>query len=107
MNNSFPGREGVFDEITTKYHFLRHVSDLGHFSGEKHGFSRVALQIQCWFLDNNPLMYHADQMGTSFPGREGVSDEITAKCIIFDDFSDLAISAAHRDGFCERMCPCL
>ena len=52
-------------------------------------------------------MDHMDRMNTSFPGHEAVSDEITAKYLIFDDFSVLAISAAHRDGFCERMCPSL
>ena len=50
-------------------------------------------------------MDHMDRMNTSCPGHEGVSGEINAKYLIFDDFSDLAISAAHRDGFCERMCP--
>ena len=107
MNDSFPGREGVSFEINAKYHFLRQMSDFGHFSGGKHVFSRVHLQIQCWFLDNNPLMYRADRMDTSYPGQEGVSDEIIAKYLIFYDFSDLAISAAQRGGFCERMRPSL
>ena len=52
-------------------------------------------------------MDYADRMNTSFPGREGVSDEILAKYLIFDDFSDFAISDAQRVGFCERMRPSL
>ena len=52
-------------------------------------------------------MGHTDRMNTSFPGHEGVSGEITAKYLIFDDFSDLAISGAHHDGFYERMYPSL
>ena len=43
-------------------------------------------------------------MNITFPGHEGISQEINAKYLIFDDFSDLAISDAQRDGFCERMC---
>ena len=30
-NSSFPGLEAVTFEINAKYHFLRHVSDFGHF----------------------------------------------------------------------------
>ena len=52
-------------------------------------------------------MYYADRMNKSLPGQEGVTHEISVKCLIFDDISDLAISGAHRDGFCERMCPSL
>ena len=52
-------------------------------------------------------MGYTDRMNTSFPGHEAVSEEITAKYLIFDDVSDLAISDAHRDGICERMCPSL
>ena len=44
-------------------------------------------------------------MNASFPGHEAVSHEILAKYLIFDDFSDVTISDAHRDGFCERMGP--
>ena len=46
-------------------------------------------------------------MNTSFPGHEGVSGEITDKYLIFAAVSDFAISAAHHDGFYERMCPFL
>ena len=46
-------------------------------------------------------------MNKSFPGHEGVSHEISAKYLIFDDFSDFTISAAQRDSFCERVCPSL
>ena len=52
-------------------------------------------------------MDHADRMNTSFPGHEAISGEITANYLIFADVSDLAISDAHRDGICERMCPSL
>ena len=48
-----------------------------------------------------------DRMDSTFLGHEGVSAEIIAKYLIFDDVSDFAISADHRDGFCERMCPSL
>ena len=107
MNISFPGREGVSDEINAKYHFLRQMSDFGQFLGELRVISRHILQVECWFLDNNSSMDHMDRMKTSFPGHEGISCEILAKYFILSVFSDLAISAAHRDGFCERMWPSL
>ena len=57
---------------------------------------------------------YASHLGTlgkdtipGLPGHEGVPHEIIAEYLIFDDFSDFAISAAHRDGFCERTCPWL
>ena len=83
------------------------MSDFGPISAVKHVFSRHSLQAECWFFDSSPPMTHMDRMSTSFPGHEGVSHEINAKYLIFDDFSDLAISAAHRDGVCKRMCPSL
>ena len=52
-------------------------------------------------------MGHGDRMNTSFPGLEGVSHEIRAKCLIFAAFSDLAISGVHREGFCECISPSL
>ena len=79
MNNSFPGREGVFDEINAKYHFLRQMSDFGPFLGEQRVISRHTLQVECWFLDNNLPMGHMDRMNTSFPGHEGVSDATDTK----------------------------
>jgi hypothetical protein len=106
-NTGFPGREAVSFEINAKYLFLRQMSDLGSISAAKHVCSRHSLRIECWFLDNSPPMDHADRMNTSFPGHEGISGEITANYLIFADVSDLAISAAHRDGICERMCPSL
>ena len=107
MNSSFPGREAVSREINAKYHFLRQMSDFGPFLGEQRVISRHTLQVECWFCDSRLPMNHMDRMNTSFPGREGASHEITAKYLIFDDFSVLAISATHRDGFCERMWPSL
>ena len=107
MNSSFSGREAVSREINAKYHFWRQVSDFGPFLGEQRVISRHTLQVECWFLDNNLPMDHMDRTNTSFSGHEGVSEEINAKYLIFDDFSVFAISAAHRDGFCERMCPSL
>ena len=107
MNTSFPGHEGVSDEMFAKYLFLRQMSDFGQFWREKHMFSGHCLQIECWFLHRNSSMDHGNRMNTSFPGHEGVSGEISAKYLIFAAFSDLAISAAHRDGFCARMCSSL
>ena len=103
---TFPGHEAVSLEIFAKYLFLRQTSDFGPISAVKHVFSRLSLQIECWFLDNNVTMDHMDRMNTSCPGHQGVSDEINEKYLIFDDISDLPISGAHRDGFWERMCPC-
>ena len=102
---TFPGQEGVSIEIFAKYLFMRQTSDFGSISAVKYVLSRHSLQIECWFLDNNASMDHMDRMNTSCPGHEGVSDEINAKYLNFDDFSDFAISPAHRHGFCERMCP--
>ena len=107
MNNSFRWREAVSREINAQYLFLRQMSDFGHFLGEQRVISRHTLQVECWFRDNRLPMDHMDRINTSFPGREAVSREITAKYLILDDFSVLAISDAHRDGFCERMCPSL
>ena len=107
MNGSFPGREAVSGEINAKYHFWRQMSDFGPFLSKQRVISRHTLQVECWFLNNNPSIDHMGRMKTSFPWHEGVSDEITAKYLIFSDFSVFAISAAHRDGFCERMCPSL
>ena len=107
MNSSFPGQEVVSREINAKYPFLRQMSDFGPFLGEQRVISRHTLQVKCWFLDNNPPMGHMDRMNTSFPGHEGVSEEINAKYLVFPDFSVLAISAAYRDSFCERMWPSL
>ena len=107
MNNSFPGREALSDEINAQYHYLRQMSDFGPFLGEQRVISRQTLQVECWFLNSNQPMDHMKRMRTSYPGREGVSEEITAKYLIFDDFSVFAISAAHRDNFCEGMCPSL
>ena len=104
---TFPGQEAVSHEIFAKYLFLRQMSDFGPISAVKHVISRHSLQVGCWFLDNNVTMDQMDRMNTSFSGQEGVSHEINAKYLIFDDFSDLPISAAHRDGFYERMCPSL
>ena len=104
---TFPGHEAAYREINAKYHFLRQMSDLGPISVVKHVNFRHSLQIECWFLDNNIPMDYADRINTTFPGHEGVSDEILAKYLIFDDNSDFAISAANRDGFCEGMCPSL
>ena len=106
-NTSFPGRGAVSREINAKYLFLRQMSDLGSISAAKHVCSRHTLRIECWFLDSSPPMDHADRMNTSFPGHEAVSEEITAKYLIFDDVSDFTISDAHRDGIFERMCPSL
>ena len=75
--------------------------------GEQRVFSRHSLQIECWFLEIKAPMGHTNGMNSSFLWQEGVSDEITAKYLIFDDVSDLTISGAHRDGFCARMCPSL
>ena len=75
-------------EINAKYPVLRQMSDLGPISAVKHVFPRHTLQIECWFLDDNPPMNHTDRMNTSFPGHEGLSDEITAKYFIFAEFSD-------------------
>ena len=107
INTTFPGHEGVSREIFAKYLFLRQTSDFGPISAVMHVISRHCLQIECWFLDNNVTMDHMERTNTSFPGRKGESLEINAKYLIFDDFSDLAISAARRGGFCERMCPSL
>ena len=104
---TFPGHEAVSHEINAKYLFLRQMSDLGPISAVKHANSRHTLPIECWFLDNSLPMNYADRMSTTFPGHEGVSHEILAKYLIFDDISDLTISPAHRNGFCERMCPSL
>ena len=104
---TFLGREAVSVEIFAKYLFLRQTSDFGPISAVKHVNSRLSLQLECWFLYNNVAMDHMDRMKTSLPGHEGVSGEINAKYLIFDDISDFDISAAHRDGFCERMCPSL
>ena len=104
---TFPGHEAVSGEINAKYLFLRQMSDLGPISAIKHVNSRHCLQNECWFLDNSPSMDYTDRMNSSFPGQEGVFDEILAEYLIFDDISDFAISVAHRDGVCERMCPSL
>ena len=56
MNITFPGHEGVSDEINAKYLFLRQMSDFGQFWRAKHVFSRHPLQIECWFLHRNPPM---------------------------------------------------
>ena len=104
---TFPGQEAVSHEIFAKYLFLRQMSDFGPISAVKHVISRHSLQVGCWFLGNNVTMDHMDRKKTSFPGHQGVSLEINAKYLIFDDVSDLAISPACRDGFWERMCPCL
>ena len=104
---TFPGHEYVSLEIFAKYLFLRQTSDFGPISAVKHVFSRLSLQIEYWFLDNNVTMDHMGRMNTFCPGHEAGSGEINAKYLIFDDISDLAISPAHRDGFCELMCPCL
>ena len=106
-NTTFPGHEAVSLEIFAKCLFLRQTSYFGPISAVKHGEFSTSLQIECWFLDNNASMDHMDRMNTSCPGHKGVSDEINAKHLIFDDISDFDISAAHRDGFCERMCPSL
>ena len=107
MITTFLGQEAVSVEIFAKYLFLRQTSDFGPISAVKHVNSRLSLQLECWFLYNNVAMDHMDRMKTSLPGHEGVSGEINAKYLIFDDISDFDISAAHRDGFCERTCPCL
>ena len=106
-NTTFPGHEAVSRKINAKYLSLRQLSEFDPFSAVKHVNSRHSLQIKCWFLDNHIPMDYADRMNTSFPGHEGVSHEILAKHLIFDDISDFAISADHRDGYCERMCPTL
>ena len=106
-NTTYPGHEAVSREINAKYLFLRQMSDFDPFSAVKHVNSRHTLQIECWFLDNSPTMDYVDRVDTSFLGHEAVSDEILAKYLIFDEISDLAISADHRDGVCERMCPSL
>ena len=64
------------------------MSDFGPISAVKHVISRHSLQVGCWFLDNNVTMDQMDRMNTSFSGQEGVSHEINAKYLIFDDFSD-------------------
>ena len=106
-NMTYPGHEAVSLEINAKYLFLRQMSDFGPFSAVKHVNSRHPLQIECWFLEKNPCMGHTDRMNTSFPVHDAVCHDISAKYLIFDDIADLAISEAHRDGICERMCQSL
>ena len=96
---TFPGHEGVSQEINAKYLFLRQVSEFGPVSPIKDVISRRSLQVERWFFDNNPTIPYADRMNTTFPGQEGVSHEILAKCLIFDDISDLAISGATATVF--------
>ena len=85
---TFPGHEGVSQEINAKYLFLRQVSEFGPVSPIKDVISRRSLQVERWFFDNNPTIPYADRMNATFPGQEGVSHEILAKCLIFDDISD-------------------
>ena len=46
------------------------------------------MQIQCWLSHRNPAMDYTDRMNNSFSGREGVSDEINAKCHFLRQMSD-------------------
>ena len=110
---TFPGQEGVSIEIFAKYLFMRQTSDFGPISAVKYVLSRHSLQIECSFLDNNASMDHMDRMNTSCPGHKGVSDEINAKYLNFDDFSDLLtrlsrfrhLQSTQNPRFCRRRLP--
>ena len=98
---TFPGHGAVSREINAQYLILRQMSDLRPISAVKHANSLHTLQIECWFFDNSSLIYYEDRMNTSFPGHEGVSHEISAKYLIFDDFSDLTVFVSACAHLCK------
>ena len=55
------------------------------------------LQVECWFLDNNPTVDHTKRTNITFPGHKAVSLEIFANHLFLRQVSDFGpISAVQH-----------